>query len=74
MDTDLPGIVGHTLCKKIKSDQGLGDPIILTVSDLHDPQEEKLIIEQDADTFWPKPLDHKAMARAIKELENERRG
>ncbi len=57
LDVDLPGINGRELCKKIKADPNLGNPRILTITGLDDPDLKEAILKEGADAFMSKPLD-----------------
>ena len=57
LDVDLPGINGRELCKKIKADPNLGNPRILTITGLDDPNLKEEILREGADGFMSKPLD-----------------
>jgi two-component system, OmpR family, response regulator len=68
LDIDLPGIDGHRLCKQIKQDASLGNPIIVSISGLDDPDVAAQIMEEGADAFVPKPLDFDALPQIIDSL------
>jgi CheY-like chemotaxis protein len=72
LDISLPGLNGHDLCKRIKSDPGLGNPVILAVSGLNDPVQEKAILREGADSFWAKPFDPQRMVEAIQQIADSR--
>ncbi len=72
LDISLPGINGHQLCKKIKSDPALGTPVILAVSGLKDPDLERVVLREGADSFWAKPFDHQKMAEVIQKVASEK--
>lgn len=57
LDINLPGIDGHKLCRKIKSDSNLNNPIVISISGLDDSQEQVTIMKEGADAFFGKPLD-----------------
>ncbi len=57
LDIDLPGVSGHSLCKRIKADPGFGKPFVLAITGLDRPEEKTSILEDGADAFFPKPLD-----------------
>lgn len=71
LDIDLPGIDGHKLCQRIKSDPKLGNPLVLVVTGLDDPQEKDLILKEGADSFWAKPFDHKELAKSILDVDQK---
>lgn len=68
LDIDLPGVDGHKLCRQIKADASFGNPIVIAVSGLDDPDEEKQIMRDGADAFIPKPLDLDKLPERIDEL------
>lgn len=68
LDIDLPGIDGHTLCKKIKNDKSLGSPVIISVSGLDEESEGEKILEEGADAFFSKPLELEDILGSIKDL------
>ncbi len=68
LDIDLPGVDGHQLCRRIKQDPNLGNPIVVSISGLDDPAEREQILKEGADAFVPKPLDMSALADSIDEL------
>ncbi len=74
LDIDLPGVDGHRLCKQIKEDNSLGNPIIISISGLDDPAVAKQIVDEGADAFLPKPLDFDALGLTVDELISGRAG
>ncbi|MFW6343992.1 MAG: response regulator [Sediminispirochaetaceae bacterium] len=68
LDIDLPGIDGHTLCKKIKNDKSLGSPVIISISGLDEESEGEKILEEGADAFFSKPLELEDILGSIKDL------
>jgi CheY-like chemotaxis protein len=74
LDIDLPGIDGHNLCKKIKGDTGLGNPVIIAVTGLKDPKEKESILKDGADAFFSKPVDLAKLFQTIQMLVGENRG
>ncbi len=71
LDIDLPGIDGHKLCRKIKSDTGLGNPIVISITGLDDSRVKVAALKEGADAFFPKPLDFDQLLDFILERENE---
>jgi len=65
LDIDLPGVDGHQLCRKIRTDEKLGQPIIISVSGMHESEGEKMIAE-GADAFFQKPLEFEKFLDRIK--------
>ena len=74
LDLALPGLNGHQLCRKIKSDPALGNPAILAVSGLKDAEEEEAILREGADSFWAKPFDPMKMVETILKVSAGRSG
>ncbi len=72
LDIDLPGVDGHRLCRQIKQDRSLGNPIVVSISGLDDATVREQIMEDGADAFVPKPLDFGALADRIDQLIGER--
>ncbi|MBN2354236.1 MAG: response regulator [Spirochaetales bacterium] len=74
LDINLPGIDGHKLCQKLKSD-GVGEsPIIIAITGMDDPAEQKEIMKNGADAFFAKPLELEQFNAKIKELFQKHRG
>ncbi|MFP4510619.1 MAG: response regulator [Spirochaetota bacterium] len=65
LDIDLPGIDGHKLCRNIKADSSLGNPIIVSVSGLDDPAEREAILAEGASAFFSKPPDFDQLIATI---------
>ena len=57
LDITLPRIDGYKLCSKMKNDNSLGNPVIIAISGLNDPNVEDKIIGEGADAFLAKPLE-----------------
>ncbi|HEQ71465.1 MAG TPA: response regulator [Spirochaetia bacterium] len=74
LDINLPGIDGHKLCQKLKSDGQGQSPVIIAITGLDDPNEQKEMIENGADAFFSKPLELEQLNSAIKELISKYRG
>ena len=68
LDIDLPGIDGHSLCRKIKSDMQLASPVIVAISGLGEESESEKIISEGADAFFPKPIDYDELTNTVKDL------
>ncbi|ADK82836.1 response regulator [Sediminispirochaeta smaragdinae] len=68
LDIDLPGVNGHQLCTKIKKDESLGSPVIISVSGLDDEAESEKIISEGADAFFAKPVDFGSLLAAVQDL------
>ena len=68
LDIDLPGIDGHSLCRKIKSDANLASPLIISISGLDEESEGEKILSEGADAFFPKPLDFDNLTKTMQDL------
>jgi two-component system, OmpR family, response regulator len=73
LDIDLPGIDGHSLCRKIKEDPGFGKPFIIAMTGLDRPEEAQAMLSEGADAFFAKPLDFDAVAGAIADFAEKAR-
>jgi two-component system OmpR family response regulator len=74
LDINLPGIDGHKLCQKLKSDGAGESPVIIAITGLDDPNEEKEMMKNGADAFFAKPLELEQLNVKIKELFQKYRG
>jgi two-component system, OmpR family, response regulator len=68
LDIDLPGVDGHELCKKIKNDESIGSPVVISISGLDEETEGAKILSEGADAFFPKPLDLNRLFETISDL------
>lgn len=69
LDLNLPGVDGHRLCKRIKSDSSFGDPKIIAISGLPDSEKEKkLILKEGADLFLEKPIDMDSLVETLQSM------
>ncbi len=68
LDIYLPGIDGHVLCRKIKSDPDLGNPVIIGITGLNNPEESRALLKEGAEAIYTKPLDMEVLAATIKDL------
>jgi two-component system OmpR family response regulator len=73
LDINLPGLDGHRLCKKIKEDPALGNPLVIAITGLTDEGLEETIKGEGADAFFSKPLDFEKLRARILELSAKRR-
>ena len=71
LDIDLPGIDGFKLCKKIKGDENLGNPVVIAITGLDDSRVQVAMLKEGADAFFPKPLDFEQISAFIEEREAE---
>lgn len=74
LDIGLPGIDGRKLCRRIKSDTSLGNPIVIAITGLDDPNLETQILKDGADAFIAKPFKPTALSEKIDELMKEKAG
>jgi len=68
LDIALPGLDGHKLCRTIKEDPDLENPVVVAISGLDDPREREQILSEGADLFFPKPIDFDTFIDSLKEL------
>lgn len=68
LDIGLPGVDGFKLCHSIKNDPELKKTRVISISGLSSPDDEKKIMDQGADIFFPKPLNYPDLAAAVAEL------
>jgi len=73
LDINLPGIDGHKLCQKLKSDGAQESPVIIAITGLDDPQEESEILQNGADAFFAKPIELEQLNATIRTLIEERK-
>lgn len=67
LDVDLPGVTGHSLCKRIKTDPSFGRPYVVAITGLDRPEERNSMLQDGADAFFPKPLDFEEVAASLLE-------
>ncbi len=67
LDVDLPGVTGHSLCKRIKTDPSFGRPFVVAITGLDRPEERNSMLQDGADAFFPKPLDFEEVAASLLE-------
>lgn len=72
LDIELPGIDGFKLCKSIKNDNILGNPVVIGISAYTQPEIEEEILSEGADAFLTKPIDLERLPGLIDELGGER--
>ncbi len=68
LDINLPGIDGHKLCQKLKSDGAGESPLIIAITGMNDPVEEQEMMKNGADAFFAKPLDLERLNQKMNEL------
>jgi DNA-binding response OmpR family regulator len=71
LDVDLPGIDGHQLCKKIKQDSTLDNPVVISITGLSDSRVKVAVLKAGADAFFAKPLDFEAIVDFIIQHNNK---
>ncbi len=74
LDINLPGIDGHKLCQKLKSDGAGESPMIIAITGMNDPVEEQEMMKNGADAFFAKPLDLERLNQTMNELMEKHRG
>jgi len=68
LDIKLPGINGNKLCRQIKNDSKLGDPIIIAITGMSEIDSKEKILADGADAYFLKPLNFSELVTTIKEL------
>ncbi|TVR59735.1 MAG: response regulator [Spirochaetaceae bacterium] len=74
LDIDLPGVDGHKLCRTVKADAGLQNPIVIAISGLDAAKERESILADGADAFIAKPVKFDELSRVINEAVKKRSG
>lgn len=67
LDIDLPGINGHKLCQRIRSDEKLNSPVIISISGLTNDEVREQILNDGADAFFVKPFNFSELTLKIQE-------
>lgn len=68
LDLNLPGVDGLSLCKKIRSDESLGQPAVIAMTGIAQEDAQPKMMEAGADAFFAKPLNFDALIAKIREL------
>ncbi|MBN1648131.1 MAG: response regulator [Spirochaetales bacterium] len=68
LDIDLPGINGHKLCQKIRSDKVYNNPVIISISGLTSENIRQQILSDGADAFFVKPFDFSDITAEINKV------
>ena len=69
LDINLPGIDGHKLIERIRSDESLSGPRIIAMSGIQDEITSKdRILAEGADVFMEKPIDTDSLVSVIQDL------
>jgi two-component system OmpR family response regulator len=74
LDINLPGLDGHKLCRKIKTDAALGNPVVIAITGLSGDDLQNTILEEGADAFFTKPINFDALRTKLVELIEAHRG
>ncbi len=72
LDINLPGIDGHKLCKNIKTDRSLGNPVVIAITGIPDPSLKETILREGADAFLAKPFKPAELSQKMDELLTEK--
>ncbi|TVQ41099.1 MAG: response regulator [Spirochaetaceae bacterium] len=72
LDIDLPELDGYQLCRRIREDTNLGNPIVVALCGSQDAAEHERITEAGADALVTRPLDIGALADTIDGLIRKR--
>ncbi len=73
LDLNLPGVAGISLSKKIRSDESLGQPAVISMTGIAQEEAQPRMMEAGANAFFSKPLNFEALIAKIKELLEERK-
>jgi len=73
LDINLPGVDGISLCKKIRSDESLGQPAVIAMTGVAQEEAEPQMMQAGADAFFAKPLNFEALIAKTKELLEQRK-
>lgn len=68
LDVNMPGLDGISLCKKIRSDESLGQPSVITMTGVAEEEARPLMMKAGADAFFSKPINFEALIAKIREL------
>ena len=68
LDLDLPGVDGISLCKKIRSDESLGQPAVISMTGIAEEEAQPKMMQAGANAFFSKPLNFEALIAKIREL------
>ncbi len=68
LDLNLPGVDGLSLCKKIRSDESLGQPAVIAMTGIAQEEAQSQMTEAGADAFFSKPLNFEALIAKINAL------
>jgi CheY-like chemotaxis protein len=71
LNTELPGIDGHELVKKLKDDPSLGNPNVIAIAGNDGAGKPKHIPAGLADACFSKPLDFEKLSAVMKDLEKQ---
>ena len=70
LDLDLPGVDGFSLCKKIKSDLMFGNPYIVVVTALKEPNFSQKVLDLGSNYFLTKPLSMEQIGAIVNQWIN----
>jgi len=73
LDINLPGVDGISLCKKIRSDESLGQPAVIAMTGVAQEEAEPQMMQAGADAFFAKPLNFEALIAKTKDLLEQRK-
>jgi len=68
LDVNMPGLDGISLCKKIRSDESLGQPYVIAMTGVAEEEARPLVMNAGADAFFTKPINFEAFIGKIREL------
>ena len=73
LDLNLPGVDGLSLCKKIRSDESLGQPTVIAMTGIAQEEAQSQMMKAGADAFFSKPLNFEGLIAKINALLEARR-
>jgi len=72
LDLNMPGLDGISLCKKIRSDESLGQPDVIAITGVSEEEARPQMMNAGANAFFAKPLNFEALLSKIRILIDER--
>jgi excisionase family DNA binding protein len=68
LDLNLPGVDGISLCKKIRSDESLGQPTVIAMTGIAEDEAKPQMMDAGANAFFSKPINFESLLSKIREL------
>lgn len=66
LDLDLPGVDGFSICSRINEGKTFGDPLVIVITALEDPETEKKVQDLGVTHFFHKPLVLEKLASIVR--------